>query len=94
MPWRDCYLSITASSPLGKWRFALGDKIDLSAFAPSSFVGLLATAGAVGPNEVGYMVNGTVTTIYVDTDGIFGADLEIYVDNYIPVAGGADFIFV
>ena len=72
--------------------FAAGEKIDLGAFAPSSFVGLLASAGAVGPNEVGYMSNAGVTTIYVDTDGVAGADLEIYLSNgYIPTA--ADFTF-
>lgn len=72
--------------------FAAGDKLDLSAFAPSSFVGALASAGAVGPNEVGYMVNAGVTTIYVDTDGVYGADLEIVLSNgYVP--GGGDFIF-
>ena len=72
--------------------FAPGDKIDLSAFAPSSFVGLLASPGAVGPNEVGYLVNAGVTTLYVDTDGVAGADLEIYLSNgHVPVAG--DFTF-
>jgi len=72
--------------------FAAGDKINLAAFAPSSFVGLLASAGAVGANEVGYMSNGGVTTIYVDTDGVAGADLEIYLSNgYVPTA--VDFTF-
>lgn len=71
--------------------FALGDKIDLAAFAPTAFVGLLGSAGAVGPNEVGYMVNAGVTTLYVDTDGVAGADLEIYLTNgYVPAA--TDFI--
>jgi VCBS repeat-containing protein len=72
--------------------FALGDKIDLSAFAPTGFVGLLASAGAVGANEVGYFVDAGVMTIYVDTDGIAGADLEIDLGNgYVPSAG--DFLF-
>jgi VCBS repeat-containing protein len=72
--------------------FAAGDKIDLTAFAPSSFIGLLASAGAVGANEVGYMSSAGVTTIYVDTDGVYGADLEIHLANgYIPGAG--DFLF-
>jgi len=72
--------------------FAPGDKIDLSAFAPTSFVGLLASAGAVGANEVGYMVNAGITTLYVDTDGVAGADLEIYLSNgHVPLAG--DFAF-
>lgn len=72
--------------------FAAGDKIDLSAFAPSGFVGLLASAGAVGANEVGYMISAGVTTIYVDTDGVAGADLEIHLSNgYAPLA--SDFAF-
>ena len=72
--------------------FAPGDKIDLSAFAPSSFVGLLGAPGAVGANEVGYTVSAGVTTIYVDTDGVAGADLEIYLSNgHVPLAG--DFAF-
>ncbi len=71
--------------------FAVGDKIDLAAFAPSAFIGLLASPGAVGPNQVGYLVSGGVTTLYVDTDGIAGADLEIYLSNgYVPLAG--DFV--
>jgi len=68
------------------------DKVDLSAFAPSSFVGLLTNAGAVGPNQVGYMTDGTTTTIYVDTDGVFGADLEIKLTGNITLNSG-DFIF-
>jgi VCBS repeat-containing protein len=72
--------------------FAPGDKIDLSALTTSSFVGLLASAGAVGANEVGYFVNAGVMTIYVDTDGVAGADLEIYIASpHVPVAG--DFVF-
>ena len=70
---------------------AQGDRIDLTAFAPSSFVGLLTNAGAVGPNQVGYMINGATTTIYVDTDGIFGADLEIRLTGSITLNSG-DFI--
>lgn len=72
--------------------FAPGDKIDLTAFAPSSFVGLLAAPGAVGPNQVGYMVHAGVMTVFVDTDGVAGADLVIYLANgHVPVAG--DFMF-
>lgn len=58
--------------------FSTGDKIDLSAFAGTlTFVGALAQAGHVGAGEVGYINNGTTTSIYVDTDGVYGADLEI-----------------
>lgn len=72
--------------------FAPGDKIDLTAFAPSSFVGLLAAPGAVGPNQVGYMVHAGVMTVFVDTDSVAGADLVIYLANgHVPVAG--DFMF-
>ena len=72
--------------------FAPGDKIDLTAFAPSSFVGLLASPGAVGPNEVGYMVHAGVMTVFVDTDGAAGADLVIYLANgYVPTAGDFNF---
>jgi VCBS repeat-containing protein len=58
-----------------------GDKIDLSAFSPNSWKGVLTQAGAVGANEVGFMYDASTdrTTIYVDTDGVFGADLEINV---------------
>ena len=62
------------------------DDIDLSAFAPTSFVGAIAQAGAVGANEVGYMVAGGITTVYVDTDGVFGADLEIKLTGNIPLS--------
>ena len=69
-----------------------GDKINLAVFAPSSFIGLIGAAGAVGPNQVGYMSSAGVTTIYVDTDGIAGADMEIVLSNgHIPLAG--DFVF-
>ena len=67
------------------------DLVDLAAFAPSSFVGVLTQAGAVGPNQVGYMIGGGVTTIYVDTDGVYGADLEIKLTGSINLTGG-DFI--
>lgn len=72
--------------------FEPGDKIDLTAFAPSSFVGLLAAPGAVGPNQVGYMVHAGVMTVFVDTDGSAGADLVIYLANgHVPVAGDFNF---
>ena len=72
--------------------FAPGDKIDLTAFAPSSFVGLLAAPGAVGPNQVGYMVHAGMMTVFVDTDGVAGADLVIYLANgHVPVAGDFNF---
>ena len=71
--------------------FAAGDKIDLSAFAPSAFIGAILSAGAVGANQVGFMTVLGVTTVYVDTDGVAGADLEIYLSNgYVPAA--SDFI--
>ncbi len=62
------------------------DDIDLTAFAPTSFVGAITQAGAVGANEVGYMVAGGITTVYVDTDGVFGADLEIKLTGNIPLS--------
>lgn len=72
---------------------AAGDKIDLSAFVPTTFVGALGSPGAVGPNQVGYITSLGVTTIYVDTDGVAGADLEIYLSNgFVPVV--TDFIGV
>ena len=69
-----------------------GDKIDLTAFAPSSFVGALTQAGAVGANQVGYMQVGGTTVIYVDTNGIYGADLEITLDDTVSLVAG-DFLF-
>jgi VCBS repeat-containing protein len=72
--------------------FAPGDKIDLTAFAPSSFVGVLGAPGAVGPNQVGYMINAGVTTVYVDTDGGAGADLVIMLTgSHALVAGDFNF---
>jgi Ca2+-binding RTX toxin-like protein len=59
------------------------DKIDLSALGltAASFDGALSAKGAVGAHEFGFLTynNGTttVTTIYVDTDGVYGADMEI-----------------
>lgn len=61
------------------------DDIDLSAFAPNSFVGAITQAGAVGANQVGYMFAGGVTTVYVDTDGVYGADLEIKLTGNIAL---------
>jgi hypothetical protein len=59
------------------------DTLDLTAFDldPLAFVGALASAGAVGPGEVGYVTGygptSVETYLYVDTDGVAGADLEI-----------------
>lgn len=73
-----------------------GDKLDLSAVGAKSggFLGAISQAGAVGAHETGYMYDsGTNTTIvYVDTDGIFGADLEIMLTGNIALVSG-DFVF-
>jgi VCBS repeat-containing protein len=70
----------------GDWVFDFKsglDKIDLSAFGlnAAGFVGVLSSAGMVGPGEVGYQVvqggSQTDTYLYVDSDGQYGADLEI-----------------
>ena len=69
----------------GDWLFDFQsgvDKIDLSAFGlnVSGFVGG-SSPGMVGPGQVGYqVVQGATqmeTYLYVDTDGQYGADLEI-----------------
>lgn len=44
----------------------------------SNYVGQLTGAGQVDAREVGYYVADGVTTVYIDTDGIAGADLEIH----------------
>lgn len=66
------------------------DHIDLTALGVTGFAGLLTEAGAVGAHQVGYMSSGGVTTLYVDTDGVFGADMEINLAGYVPHA--ADFV--
>jgi Ca2+-binding RTX toxin-like protein len=59
------------------------DQIDLTALGLTidSFIGSLGGPGEVGAGEFGYRIynNGTtiVTTIYADTDGIYGSDMEI-----------------
>jgi VCBS repeat-containing protein len=80
------------------WDFQRGtDHIDLSALGldPAKFVGATAP-GYVGPGEVGfrtYMGGAQVDTyIYVDTDGVAGADLEIHLIGTNGVAAG-DFIW-
>ena len=67
------------------------DHIDLNAFAPTTWAGQLTQAGAVGPNQVGYMISNGVTTIYVDTDGVIGADLEIRLTGSFNL-DGTDFL--
>jgi VCBS repeat-containing protein len=73
------------------------DKIDLTAFNfdAADFVGAIAGAGQVGAGQFGYMTynNGTttVTTIYVDTDGVFGADMEITIVAPVTLTG-SDFL--
>jgi VCBS repeat-containing protein len=75
---------------------AQGDKLDLSAVGATSggFLGAISQPGAVGAHQVGYMYDsGTNTTIvYVDTDGIFGADQEINLTGNIALVSG-DFVF-
>jgi VCBS repeat-containing protein len=76
----------TSAADTGDWVFdfqAGVDKVDLSAFGldPAKFVGSLSSAGMVGAGQVGFqVVQGATqkeTYLYVDTDGQFGADLEI-----------------
>jgi VCBS repeat-containing protein len=71
--------------------FASGDKIDLTALGVTGIAGELTQAGAVGAGQVGWITAAGVTTIYVDTDGSFGADLEITLQNGYALSG-ADFI--
>jgi Ca2+-binding RTX toxin-like protein len=74
-----------------------GDRIDLNALgldAGTGFMGALAQPGAVGAHQFGYAYDaGTnTTTVYVDTDGIAGADLEIKLDGHINLTS-SDFLF-
>jgi VCBS repeat-containing protein len=72
-----------------------GDKIDLQALGATAFVGDLGgdpnAPASLAAHSVGYASSGGITTVYVDTDGVAGADLEIHLSNgAIPVA--SDFI--
>jgi len=75
-----------SAADTGDWVFDFQsgvDKLDLSAFHlnAAGFLGALSSPGMVGPGEVGYqIVQGATqkeTYLYVDTDGQYGADLEI-----------------
>ena len=73
------------------------DHIEFAAafgFDATDFLGALTTAGAVDPGKFGYKYDaGTNTTIvYVDTDGVFGADMEIKLTGNIGLTSG-DFLF-
>ena len=79
---RFVYLS---AQDTGDWLFDFQhgtDLIDISAFGldPANFIGAIAP-GAVGPGEVGYRTymgaTQVETYVYIDVDGIAGADLEI-----------------
>ena len=73
-----------------------GDKLDISALGVASggFLGAISQAGAVGAHQAGYMYDSgsNMTIVYVDTDGVFGADLEIKLDGNIALVSG-DFVF-
>jgi Ca2+-binding RTX toxin-like protein len=76
----------SSAADTGDWVFDFvrgTDTLDLTVFDldPLAFVGALAAAGEVGPGQVGYVTGygptNVETYLYVDTDGIAGADLEI-----------------
>jgi VCBS repeat-containing protein len=76
----------TSAADTGDWIFDFQrgvDVLDLSALGldASGFVGQISSAGMVGPGQVGFMtvIGGSQldTVAYIDTDGVFGADLEI-----------------
>jgi VCBS repeat-containing protein len=73
-----------------------GDKIVFQGLglASGGFLGALTQAGAVGANQFGYMYDAgsNTTTIYVDTDGVIGADLEITLLGNVALTG-SDFLF-
>lgn len=75
-----------SAADTGDWVFDFlrgTDKLDLTALDldPLAFVGALASAGAVDAGQVGFVTGygptAVETYLYIDTDGIFGADLEI-----------------
>ena len=70
---------------------AEGDRIDLSAFDDLEFAGALSSPGAVGAGQVGFTQADGQTTVYVDTDGVAGADLEITLNSLVNLMAG-DFI--
>jgi VCBS repeat-containing protein len=91
----------TSAADTGDWVFDFqrgADQLDLTAFGldDSNFIGALSSPGMVGPGQVGFMtVMGATqieTFVYVDTDGVFGADLEI---RLIGTSGldGADILW-
>jgi Ca2+-binding RTX toxin-like protein len=76
----------TSAADTGDWVFDFQrgtDKIDLTAFHldPLNFVGALPSAGVVDPGQVGFVTTMGATQLetylYIDTDGVAGADLEI-----------------
>ena len=76
----------TDAADTGDWIFDFQrgmDQLDLSALGLNAnrFIGALASPGMVGAGQVGYMtVRGgsqTDTMVYIDSDGVYGADLEI-----------------
>jgi VCBS repeat-containing protein len=67
------------------------DKIDLQALGVTAFGGDTTTPGSLAAHSVGYHFNGVDTIVYVDTDGVAGADLEITLTGNVSLAG-SDFI--
>ena len=78
--------AFSTAADTGDWVFDFQrstDLLDLTALGLSAtnFVGALSSAGMVGPGQVGFMtvMGGSQldTIVYVDADGVYGADLEI-----------------
>ena len=71
-----------------------GDRIDLTALhVNGDFLGALSSPGQVGAHQYGYYYDSASnrTTIYVDTDGVDGADMEIHLNGNASLVTG-DFI--
>jgi VCBS repeat-containing protein len=76
---------------------AEGDRIKFDSafgFDSSDFMGSISTPGAVDAGKFGYRYDPltNTTTVYVDTDGVFGADMEIKLSGNVALTSG-DFLF-
>lgn len=71
------------------------DQIDLSALGMTGgFLGSVSGGGVIGAHQFGYAQVGSSTVIFIDTDGIVGADLEITLNSLLTLTSGVGGDFV